>query len=53
MGERAVLSVIKRERTPTGTNYPVPTQYNPANYFALLWDKPVSRRYNGDILESN
>jgi hypothetical protein len=51
MGERAVLSGTKRERTPTDTNYPVPPQYNTANYFALLWDKPISRRYTGDILE--
>jgi hypothetical protein len=51
MGERVVLSVTERERTPTDTNYPVPTQYNTANYTALLWDKPIIRRYTGNILE--
>jgi hypothetical protein len=51
MGERAVLSVTERECMPTDTNYPVPIQYNTGNYFALLWDEPISRRYAVDILQ--
>jgi hypothetical protein len=51
MCERAVLSVTEWQGTPKDTNYPVPTQYDTANYFALLWDKPISRRYTSDILK--
>lgn len=38
---------------PKDTNYPVPTQYNTANYIALLWDKPIRWCYTGNILKQN